>query len=109
LFVAAGCEKKTEPAKPGTTTSGIKLPPQAPPPVSDAKPEAKPESKPEEKAEPKPSGKMNDICPVTGDTADPKFTAAYQGRTIAFCCEHCLREFRDADEKGKAEIAAKVK
>jgi YHS domain-containing protein len=40
---------------------------------------------------------------------DPKFTATYQGRTIAFCCEHCLREFKDADENGKAEIAAKAK
>lgn len=52
---------------------------------------------------------INDLCPITGDTSDPRFSAAYKGRTIAFCCENCLREFRETDEAGRAAIAAKVR
>lgn len=51
---------------------------------------------------------LNDLCPITGDAVDPKFTVAYQGRKIAFCCEHCFREFRESDDAGKAAIAAKL-
>ena len=54
------------------------------------------------------AARVNDVCPITGDTSDPKFVAVYGGRTIAFCCEHCLREFRESDEAGKAAIAAKA-
>lgn len=50
----------------------------------------------------------NDLCPITGDAADPKFSVAHRGRTIAFCCEHCFREFRESDDAGKAAIAAKL-
>ena len=50
----------------------------------------------------------NDLCPITGDAADPRFTVAYQDRKIAFCCELCFREFREADDAGKAAIAAKL-
>lgn len=97
LASLAACDQKPETAKPAPT-------PQAAP-ASEPKETPKPEPKAEQKA----TDAMNDICPVTGDTVDPKFTAKHEGRTIAFCCEHCLREFNDADEKGKAEIAAKLK
>lgn len=51
---------------------------------------------------------INDVCPITGDTVQPQFVAAYKGRKVAFCCEHCLREFRDADGAGKDAIAGKA-
>lgn len=56
----------------------------------------------------KATNELNDVCPITGDTVEPKFSAEYQGRKIGFCCEHCVREFRDADDAAKAAIVAKA-
>lgn len=86
VFVLAGCS-----ASPPPTTAAPAVTPTAAAPAATAT-----------------TGAVNDVCPITGDTSDPKFTAEYGGRRIAFCCEHCLREFRGADGAGKAAIAAKV-
>ncbi|MBS0187264.1 MAG: hypothetical protein JSS51_04295 [Planctomycetes bacterium] len=51
---------------------------------------------------------VNKICPLGGHDADPKITASYQGKTIAFCCDDCKQEFLGKDDSGKAAILAKA-
>ena len=41
----------------------------------------------------------NAICPVTGDDILVELSAVYKGRTVYFCCEHCLNEFESDPEK----------
>jgi YHS domain-containing protein len=69
----------------------------------------KPEPKKEEKKpEPKPAVAAKPInlkCPVTGDDIDAEVTFAFQGKTVAFCCMDCRKEF----EKEPAKFAAKIK
>ncbi len=52
---------------------------------------------------------LNDLCPITTDAVDPTKVATWRGVTIGFCCDSCLREFREVDDKGKDEILAKVR
>lgn len=43
---------------------------------------------------------INTHCAVdTGDEVDPKVTYLYQGKTIGFCCEKCIDEFKKDPEK----------
>ena len=63
-----------------------------------------------EKEEPK----LNAKCPVTDDDADKTITKEYKGRTIAFCCEDCVKDFEKNPKKyveklEKAEKDAKKK
>lgn len=51
---------------------------------------------------------VNKVCPIGEHDADPKVTAAYQGKTIAFCCDDCKQEFLAKDDAGKAAILAKA-
>lgn len=54
------------------------------------------------------SAPINKECPIGGHDVDPNLTVAYQGKTIAFCCDDCKQEFLGMDEKGKSEILAKA-
>jgi YHS domain-containing protein len=79
--------------------------------ADDAKPDAKTETKTEAKADDKapataPSTQaaiFNKTCPVGGDDVDPKVkTVTYKGKTIGFCCEECIADFKkDPDKYGK--------
>ncbi len=43
---------------------------------------------------------INKRCPVmTEEEVDPKITASYQGRTVAFCCDRCRAKFKADPEK----------
>jgi len=43
---------------------------------------------------------INTHCAVdTGDEVDPKVTYVYQGKTIGFCCEKCIEEFKKDPDK----------
>lgn len=43
---------------------------------------------------------VNDTCPVLPDEiVDPSVTIEYEGETIAFCCERCLKAFRRTPEE----------
>jgi len=49
---------------------------------------------------------LNEMCPVmTEEKADPSITVTYQGRTIAFCCETCVRKFSADPEKYVSRLA----
>jgi YHS domain-containing protein len=48
----------------------------------------------------KPAAVANTKCPVSGDAVDAKAkTAAYQGKTIGFCCDDCVEPFNKNPEK----------
>jgi YHS domain-containing protein len=49
---------------------------------------------------------INAKCPVQGEDIDPKVTTAYKGKTIAFCCESCIDDFKKDPEKYMKQIAA---
>lgn len=51
---------------------------------------------------------INKLCPIGEHAIDPTLTVAYQGKTIAFCCEDCRKEFQGMDDSGKAGILAKA-
>ncbi len=54
-------------------------------------------------AEPPP----NEMCPVMQEEkADPAITVSYKGRTIAFCCDKCVRKFNADPEKYVARLPA---
>ena len=46
--------------------------------------------------DPKP---VNTKCPVTGEDIDSKVTIVYDGKTIAFCCEDCVKVFKKNPDK----------
>ena len=49
---------------------------------------------------------LNEMCPVmTEEKADPSISVTYQGRTIAFCCETCVRKFTASPEKYVSRLA----
>jgi YHS domain-containing protein len=49
---------------------------------------------------------INAKCPVQGEDIDPKVTTAYKGKTVAFCCESCIDDFKKDPEKYMKQIAA---
>ncbi len=53
--------------------------------------------------------KLNAKCPVSGDEADPKMTADYKGKTVAFCCEDCAKDFEKNPKKYLASLEAQEK
>lgn len=53
--------------------------------------------------------KLNAKCPVSGDDADPKMTADYKGRAVAFCCEDCAKDFEKNPKKYLASLEAQDK
>ncbi|MCO6438626.1 MAG: YHS domain-containing protein [Phycisphaerae bacterium] len=43
---------------------------------------------------------VNKMCPVMSlEEADPAITTQYHGKTIAFCCDNCLKKFRANPER----------
>ena len=73
LVLVAGCSQNNNASSPGTSS--------APATQASAKP-------------------INTHCAVdTGDEVDPKVTYLYQGKTIGFCCEKCIDEFKKDPEK----------
>ena len=45
------------------------------------------------------TGIVNKTCPVGGDDVDPAVTTVYDGKTIGFCCEGCVKKFKKNPEK----------
>jgi YHS domain-containing protein len=64
----------------------------------DSKDAKKKDEKPKKEAE------LNTKCPVTGDDADKTLTTEYKGRTIAFCCEDCIKDFKKDPQKYVAKL-----
>lgn len=54
-------------------------------------------------------GPINDACPYTGDTIEPRFTVTWRGEMIGLCCESCLKEFRAASDAERDAVLAKAK
>jgi YHS domain-containing protein len=50
---------------------------------------------------PKDNKPVNKFCAVEGKghDVDPKVTTEYKGKTIGFCCESCIDEFKKDPEK----------
>ena len=52
------------------------------------------------------SGKaFNTICPVSTEDVDPEITYTYKGKTYAFCCNKCLKKFKDDPEKYSSRLS----
>jgi len=51
--------------------------------------------------DPKP---VNTKCPVNGEDVDPKITVVYDGKTIGFCCQDCVKSFNKNPDKYVANI-----
>jgi YHS domain-containing protein len=47
---------------------------------------------------------LNKKCPVTDDDADVKLTHEHKGRTIAFCCDGCVDDFKKDPKKFMAKL-----
>jgi YHS domain-containing protein len=61
----------------------------------------KPAKKEDAKAKP-----INAKCPVEHEDIDPEITTTYKGKTVAFCCESCIKDFKKDPEKYMKQIAA---
>ena len=59
-----------------------------------AAPADKPAKKDDAKSKP-----INAKCPIQGEDIDPKVTTTYKGKTVAFCCESCIDDFKKDPEK----------
>ncbi len=43
---------------------------------------------------------INKKCPVGGEDVDPKGkTVAYKGKTVGFCCDECITDFKKDPDK----------
>lgn len=80
-FCCAGCDKEF--AKDPAKYMAIIAKEQAAAPAKDGEKQGKDKKEKE----------LNTKCPVSGDDADATITKEYKGRTIAFCCEDCLKDF----------------
>lgn len=51
---------------------------------------------------------LNKYCPVMPEEeADPNITTVYKGRTIAFCCDNCLKKFKANPERYFARLVSR--
>ncbi|MDF1799426.1 MAG: hypothetical protein P1V81_09645 [Planctomycetota bacterium] len=48
----------------------------------------------------------NTTCPVSGTPVDPRYTVAFEGRLIGFCCTNCPKTFWDDPEAFLAKLDA---
>ena len=98
-FCCAGCDKEFE-KDPAKFMAVIE---------KDLAADKKDDAKKGEKKE----AELNAKCPVSGDDVDKEITETYKGRTIAFCCKDCVKDFKkDPDKfvkKLDEEAAAKKK
>jgi YHS domain-containing protein len=69
--------------------------------AADAGKSGAPAKKEDAKAKP-----INAKCPVQGEDIDPEVTTAYKGKTVAFCCASCIKDFNKEPEKFMKQIAA---
>ena len=49
---------------------------------------------------------VNTKCPLTDEDIDPAVTTSYKGKTVAFCCKDCVKDFNKDPEKYMKKIAA---
>ena len=49
---------------------------------------------------------VNAKCPVVGEDIDSAVTTTYKGKTVAFCCKDCIKDFNKDPEKYMKKIAA---
>ena len=49
---------------------------------------------------------INAKCPIQGEDIDPDVTTNYKGKTVAFCCKDCIKDFNKEPEKYMKQIAA---
>lgn len=68
--------------------------------ADDKQPDQK-RAKKDEKAKP-----VNTTCPLTGEKIDPVVTTQYKGKTVAFCCEDCIKDFKKDPDKYMKKIEA---
>ena len=73
----------------------------AAPAAADKTDKKEPAKKEDAKAKP-----VNAKCPVEHEDIDADVTTAYKGKTVAFCCESCIKEFKKDPEKYMKQIAA---
>ena len=64
----------------------------------------KPAKKDDAKSKP-----INAKCPIQGEDIDPKVTTTYKGKTVAFCCESCIDDFKKDPDKYVKQIEAENK
>jgi YHS domain-containing protein len=57
------------------------------------------ETKPVRKDMPFTKKIVKEVCPVTGERANPKISYTYEGVTYHFCCEGCLAKFKEDPKK----------
>ena len=57
------------------------------------------EKKDDAKKGEKKEAELNAKCPVSGDEVDKEITETYKGRTIAFCCNDCVKDFKKDPDK----------
>lgn len=102
-FCCAGCdaEFKKEPAKFMAIVAKETAAADKEKGAKDAKDGAKKDGK--DKAKPK-EPKLNAQCPVTGDAIDKTLTHEHKGRTVAFCCEGCVDDFKKDPNKFMAKL-----
>jgi YHS domain-containing protein len=74
--------------------------------ASAAAPEGGAKEAPAKKKEDAKNKPINAKCPVQGEDIDSAVTTAYKGKTVAFCCEDCVKEFKKDPEKYMKQIAA---
>ena len=52
-----------------------------------------------------PQAALNEWCPVmTDEKIDPAITVEYRGKTIAFCCDTCVKKFRANPAKYESRL-----
>lgn len=52
---------------------------------------------------------VNTVCPIVdADGADESVTAEWRGKTIAFCCPTCLRQFNRMTDAQKDAVLVKA-
>src|SRR5256885_5411828 len=49
---------------------------------------------------------VNTTCPLTDEKIDPAVTTQYKGKTVAFCCADCIKDFNKDPEKYMKKIEA---
>lgn len=57
------------------------------------------------KAEKKPKP-VNTICPLMDEKIDPEVTTQYKGKTVAFCCADCIKDFNKDPAKYMKKVEA---
>ena len=61
------------------------------------------DKKADEKKKPKP---VNALCPLTDEKIDPDVTTQYKGKTVAFCCADCMKDFNKDPAKYMKKVEA---